>query len=227
MKPTTTKKDPKSYLTPEIKEKYHNDLLRFNAVRTSFSSTSKLKKGPRKLLHVLETRSEVNNGDTKIRDSVLAEILSVSKSTITRYMKILVDFGYIARLTIKYKSSRDSLCYADRVIRCRRILLRNRMSVKENPNWTRDYRLPFKKSQAYDESTGTVCHPKWKMNLPVPINTPVYGVIQEAWSTFVDLFRMDLMDADQTEMSRKLNENRTSDMARLVLGTKCFSKEFV
>lgn len=199
----------------------------FNAVQTKFQPTDKLKKGPRRLLHILETRSSPNNGDTKINTKRLMEIIGKSKATVDRWLKLLKTMGYIAVYTTKYKSNINGKVYSDRTFRCRRIFLRFRFhpKTKKELQWKRDNRPEFVRANCLDLSTGKPCDFAWKID---PSSTFYYPntmkKIKNKWETDIDLWRMGIIDPEQSTMLRnfmEMHEVGSEDkLMRLVLGTK-------
>jgi DNA-binding MarR family transcriptional regulator len=187
------------------KEKYLKKVIKFNEVSTEFKSTSDISENKRKLLHILETRSENNNGDTKITTTRLAEVFKVCTKTIQRWLKYLEDNGYIRRLTIPYKSSVNAKCYADRTIRCLRIFLKKRLNFKPDLKWKRDYRPDFDLPATKDISTGRPPAFKWYM----PAGSSVMSAgktIKAAWSATYELFKMNIIDPEQEDMLTHVTE---------------------
>ena len=154
----------KTNLTKEHYEKYQAQIKRFNTIRTKFHNTDKLKEGPKQLLYILETRSEQNNGDTKIRNNTLSKLLNKCTRTISRWFDILEAGGYIRRLTIKYKSSIDFGCYSDRSIRCLRVLLKRKIKPIPEDIFKHDFRPKFDQFNIIDEVTGTKVDPRWMLD---------------------------------------------------------------
>ena len=116
----------------KIKEK----IFKFNSVRTQWNRPEDhLDKAELFVLEFLEGRSYPNNGDTKIYNNQISEILQIaklksSKASVERILKKLEDFGYIVRFTIKNFVRSRGHPLSHRIIRCRRILLRERFNVK-------------------------------------------------------------------------------------------------
>jgi len=208
----------------KISTKLEKAYKHFNLVRTSFPSTDTLKDKERKLLHILETRSELNNGDTKVNNETLGKLLNpdhpVSRQTITRYLKKLEDLGYIARLTVPYKKFKDFVC--DRTIRCRRILLKHRFKWKEKTKWKKDFRPPFILSNSVDESTGKIINVNWTMDAKTKMRSAGKIIFRAAWDSFQDLFNAGLLDPDQQDFYCKWKDIKETDdtniMASLLLG---------
>lgn len=182
------------------KEKYLKKVIKFSEVNTEFKPTEEMDDKKRKLLHILETRSEDNNGDTKITTSRLAEVFKVCNKTIQRWLKYLEDNGYIRRFTVPYKSSVNSKCYADRTIRCLRVFLKKRMKFKPDLKWKRDYRPEFCLPTSVDISTGRSPALKWHIPAGSEIKSSTGEIFRAAWEATYELFRMNIIDPEQEDM---------------------------
>lgn len=181
----------------KVKE-FTRQVIKFNSTNTKLPDINDVLNSTQKAcLKFLELRSTPNNGDTKIYNSQLMEFLGVSKSTIERILKKLEDYGFIARLTIKRKDYKTGGCKADRVIRCRRVMLRSRLNVlsRKALKWKTDIRPKFKLYKCIDEATGKVVHDKWFLNFGQKGRDAQTGEeLKMAWETPFELERMGLWD---------------------------------
>ncbi len=196
----------------------------FNSVRTSFPSVKKLSDKERELLYILECRSEPNNGDTKINNDILCKLLDRSRQQIDRYLKKLEQLGFVARLSIAYKSLKNGKFYRDRTIRCRRIFLKSRFSFKRNLNWKIDNRPDFDSTTAFDESTGSSLSIKWLVGAREILEFSNGKTVKSPWTWLGDLFNMGLLCAKQQDMYIDLKEKKEIDykhpVASKILGMK-------
>ena len=213
----------------KISTKYERDCRRFNQVRTDFCSTNRLKPKERELLYLLETRSECNNGDTKINNEVISQIIGRSRQAIDRYFKVLEDLGFITRLSVAltYVKHGTRKVWKDRVIRCRRIFLKNRFKPKtqEELKWKRDHRPPFDIFKAKDEATNQIISGVWLLPAGASIRHDGVEYLPK-WECYLDLYQMGLLDPEQASMYERLKDLKEIDHenpeASLVLGKKCF-----
>jgi len=206
--------------------KFQKAFIKFNTIRTKFPSTTVLSEKERELLHILETRSEGNNGDTKIRDSNLQELIGKSRQTISRYLRKLEDLGYINRLSIplKFKGDHPTMkVWKDRTIRCLRILLKNRFKWERDLKWKRDFRPDFDLGAAFDISTGRKLNIKWILDVGTVV-TLMGEEIRAAWDWMPGLCQMGLLDPEQQAMFEDLRDkievNHEDPEATAVLGMK-------
>ena len=213
----------------KISTKYERDCRRFNQVRTQFCSTNRLRPKERELLHLLETRSECNNGDTKINNETIGKVIGRSRQAIDRYFKVLEDLGFITRLSVAFTYVKDGVVkiWKDRIIRCRRIFLKNRFKPKtqEELKWKRDHRPPFNIFKAKDEATNRIIDGTWA--LPAGFKIRKDGVeYTPKWECYLDLYQMGLLDTEQASMYEHLKDLKETDHenpeASLILGMKCF-----
>lgn len=205
-------------------KKLQEKVKKFNVVNTKFKSTDSLNPKIKKLLHVLETRSEHSqSGDTKIHDRRLAELFEVTRKTISRWLKTLEEMGYITRLSVQYKSNKDNKVYSDRTIRCLRIFLKLRFRFKEKINWKVDYRPKFRFEHSIDLSTGDTPDYEW---FTTSSGSAVKGGrmfdFAPRWEGELDLLRMNILDVEQRDMIRELvdryESGREDKMTSIVLG---------
>jgi DNA-binding MarR family transcriptional regulator len=205
-------------------KKLQEKVKKFNVVNTKFKSTDNLNPKIKKLLHALETRAEhIQSGDTKICDRRLADLFEVTRKTISRWLKTLEEMGYIRRLSIQYKSNKDSKVYSDRTIRCLRIFLKMRFRFKETLKWKVDYRPEFKLQDSIDLSTGEMPDFQWYVTSR---GSGTKGgkefTYAPKWETELDLLRMDILDVEQRDMMRELvdryESGREDKMTSIVLG---------
>lgn len=205
-------------------KKLQEKVKKFNVVNTKFKPTDDLNPKIKKLLHVLETRAEhIQSGDTKITDKRLADLFEVTRKTISRWLKTLESMGYITRLSIQYKSDKDSKVYSDRTIRCLRIFLKMRFRFKEKLGWKVDYRPKFRFEHSIDLSTGQTPDYEWFTTSrgTASRGTQVFEYAPR-WENELDLLRMDILDAEQRELMRELvdryESGREDKMTSIVLG---------
>ena len=209
-----------------IQLKYAKEMVKFNQVKTSFpKAESVLSAKELNLLHILETRSEPNNGDTKICDKSLGTILQRSRQQICRYLRKLEDLGFIARLSIKRKSKKSGGVYTDRTFRCRRILLKNRFDWKRDLGWKTDNRPRFKKEFAFDETTDKRVHLKWTLPWGAEIMiAKTRKVMKSAWEWYPELCKMNLLDSRQQKLLQTLRNMKEIDPnhieATLIMGKR-------
>ena len=205
-------------------KKLQEKVKKFNVVNTKFKSTDNLNPKIKTLLHVLETRAEhIQSGDTKITDKRLAELFEVTRKTISRWLKTLEELGYITRLSIQYKSNKDSTVYSDRTIRCLRIFLKLRFRFKEKIGWKVDYRPQFRFDQCVDISTGRKPDYQWYTTSSGTVSRDGQAFnYSPKWDNELDLLRMDILDVEQRELMRELvdryESGREDKMTSIVLG---------
>lgn len=128
---------------------------KFLSMKEQFKDEGELHKKTKEILHLLEIRSYNNNGDVKFHDKKIAEVLNMSLRTVQRHIKILEDFGFIARITKHYYDSARTAdshrqrFYSDRIIRCFRIFLANHCEEKpkESIGWKNDFRPKIKQDE--------------------------------------------------------------------------------
>lgn len=121
----------------KAEQKFYLKQLEFDEIITKFPNTKCLSDKERRLLHLLESRSEAFYGDLRWYNKTICEVTGYSTAALSRYLVKLTKLKYISVLSKSYHNK--GKVYDNRVIRCKRIWAKYFFRITKNV-WKHDHK---------------------------------------------------------------------------------------
>jgi hypothetical protein len=125
-------------------KRYAKTLKKYDTMPTEFKNPITILKNKKaiELLRIIEARSKLTKGVTKIKQTALAELLDITKRQVYNLLNLLENHNYITRLSdnlSRYNANTSKRYFQTiRLIRANRIVLRNRCRLPLESYWEPD-----------------------------------------------------------------------------------------